>query len=92
MTFEKGNKLGNGRPKGAPNKLTTSFKELVAKTYQELEDRRDKGLLSWAVENESDFYKIASKLIPADMQTQLTGELLIKVIREGNNPETSSTS
>ena len=42
MTFEKGNILGNGRPKGAPNKLTTSFKELVARTYQELEDKRDK--------------------------------------------------
>lgn len=89
MPFEKGHKLGTGRPKGAPNKLTTSFKELVAKTYHELEDKRGKGLLSWATENESDFYKIASKLIPAEMQTQMTGELLIKVIREGNNPKTT---
>ena len=86
MANTTGKKFG-GRVKGTPNKLTTSFKELVAKTYQDLEDKQGKGMLKWAIENETDFYKIASKLIPAEMQTQMTGELLIKVIREGNNPK-----
>ena len=86
MANTTGKKFG-GRTKGTPNKLTTSFKELVAKTNQELEEKTGKGMLSWAIQNETDFYRIASKLIPADMQTQMTGELLIKVIREGNNPK-----
>ncbi|KKN67229.1 hypothetical protein LCGC14_0464020 [marine sediment metagenome] len=88
MANTTGKKFG-GRQKGTQNKLTTSFKELVMQTYCELERKKDKGMLIWALENETDFYKIASKLIPTEMQGQMTGELLIKVIREGNNPKTT---
>lgn len=82
-----GNKTG-GRQKGTPNKFTTSFKELVTKTFQTLEEKQDKGMANWAIKNETDFYKIAARLIPAEMQTQMTGELLIKVVREGSNSKT----
>jgi len=83
-----GAREGSGRPKGTPNKLTTSFKELVMQTYEALEKKKDKGMANWAIKNETDFYKIAARLIPAEMQNQITGELLIKVVREGSNSKT----
>ena len=61
----KGEKTG-GRVKGTPNKLTRSFKELVQSTYETLEENGE-GMLKWAQANKTDFYKIASKLIPTEM-------------------------
>ena len=61
----KGEKTG-GRVKGTPNKLTRSFKELVQSTYETLEESGE-GMLKWAQANKTDFYKIASKLIPTEM-------------------------
>ena len=55
-----------GRTSGTPNKLTSSFKELVKSTYEKLEADGN-GMLQWAVANKTDFYKIASKLIPTEM-------------------------
>lgn len=60
-----GEKTG-GRQKGTPNKLTSSFKELVQKTFQRLEDEGN-GMYEWALTNKTDFYKISSKLIPTEM-------------------------
>ena len=62
-----GEKTG-GRQKGSVNKITASFKELVQKTFQALEeDPNEGGMLAWAKKNKSDFYKISSKLIPTEM-------------------------
>jgi len=61
----KGAKYG-GRQAGTPNKLTTSFKDLVQKTFEKLEEDGD-GMHIWAKSNKTDFYKIASKLIPQEM-------------------------
>lgn len=66
MAGRGGVRPGAGRPEGSQNKLTASFKELVQKTFQQLEDEGD-GMHKWAKENKSDFYKIASKLIPTEM-------------------------
>jgi hypothetical protein len=61
----KGIKTG-GRQKGSVNKLTSSFKELVQATYESLEADGN-GMLQWANDNKTEFYKIASKLIPTEM-------------------------
>lgn len=66
MGAPKGHEKVGGRAKGTPNKLTRSFKELVQATYEQLE-KDGKGMLEWAQSNRTDFYKIASKLIPTEM-------------------------
>lgn len=66
MEQEKREKTG-GRQKGTPNKLTASFKELVQNTFQELEKDPSGGMSTWAKANRTEFYKIASKLIPTEM-------------------------
>jgi hypothetical protein len=73
----------NGRPKGAVNKTTREFKELVSTVMNELQDDPRANLKSWAKENPTEFYKIASKLIPVENKTDLSvTDNQIIVIRE----------
>ncbi len=87
MPFTEGNTAGKGRPPGSTNKLTTSFKELVRKTYEALEKKGEEadsqlGMLKWAEKNPGEFYKIASKLIPTELNlnAQITEVTISKEI------------
>lgn len=77
MPFNKGNKLSNGRGKGNQNKFTKQFKDLLTETYLALEKSKKHGLVKWAKDNQTDFYKICSKLIPVQL-TGKDGESLFK--------------
>ncbi len=70
MPFKKGNNEGKGRPKGSENKVTKQFKDLLAETYQALEEKKGHGLQVWAEKHPTDFYRICAKLVPQ----QITGE------------------
>lgn len=74
-----------GRPKGIPNKFTKQFKDLLTETIQALEEKRDHGLMAWAEKHPSDFYRICSKLVPQEMVGEFTGDITIRVIREGTD-------
>jgi hypothetical protein len=67
----KGKKTG-GRVKGTPNKLTTSFKEAVQTVYHEIGGNEN--FARWARRNETEYYKIAARLIP----TEITGSPVMK--------------
>lgn len=56
------------RPKGVPNKLTTVFKEAVMIAYQGIGG--DTAFTAWAGANPTEFYKIASRLIPQEVAVQ----------------------
>ena len=72
-----------GRPKGAVSKLTREFKEMVQTTMSELQDDPRANLTTWAKENTTEFYKIASKLIPTEMKNDVSvTDNKIVVIRE----------
>lgn len=73
--FEKGNP---GKPKGAKNKVTKSFKELLQNTIDVLQDDPKANMETWAKENPTDFYKIASKLIPTELEAKVDGEIGIR--------------
>lgn len=76
--FKKGNK---GKPKGAKNKITKSVKEMVKAAFDELQDDPKANLVSWAKRNPRDFYNIAAKLIPTEVDAKIQTET-IKVVRE----------
>ena len=61
-----GGKKTGGRQKGSVNKFTKSFKDLVSTTAQQFEEEGN-GMKQWAEENRTEFYKIASKLIPTEV-------------------------
>lgn len=71
MPFEKGNKFGAGRPAGLPNKLTRTIKESFGEAFELLGGAQ--ALFEWAKTNKTDFYKLASKLIP----TEISGSIAV---------------
>jgi hypothetical protein len=53
-----------GRAKGTPNKVTTVFKDAVRTVYEDIGGHA--AFAEWARSNPTDFYKIASRLIPTE--------------------------
>jgi len=82
MGFSQGNKYG-GRKKGAKNRLTNDVRECFHKVYNEMgEDQKGKdgkpltgheAFLAWARENQTEFYRLYGKMIPAT--AELTGDI-----------------
>ncbi len=74
--FEKGNA---GKPKGATNLLTRTVKERVLEVFNELQEDSEANLLSWAKTEPTEFYKIAAKLIPSDINAKIEGKIITVV-------------
>jgi hypothetical protein len=66
----KGKKYG-GRIKGTPNKFTATVKQVFAEAFGMMQGDPDVNLYEWGRQNPTDFYKLASKLIP--IQAEVTG-------------------
>ena len=62
----KGRKTGGGSRKGRPNKISASIREAVASVFANLGDID--GMTEWARANQTEFYKIAARLIPTEQQ------------------------
>jgi hypothetical protein len=54
----------NGRPKGSPNKATKSVREHFAYAFELLQQSPSANIMTWAESNPTEFYRLASKLIP----------------------------
>ena len=52
---------------GVQNVHTVAFKDLIMNAYLALEKDPKYGIVKWAKENQTEFYKIASKLIPVQV-------------------------
>lgn len=72
----RGIKTGGGSRKGRPNKVTRSIKEAIEATMCSLQRTKKHNLTAWAKANPTEFYKIAAKLIPHNMQ--VTGKLTLE--------------
>lgn len=75
MPFEKG-KSGNkdGRPKGSENALTKQMKtvkETVLSVFHDLQEDKKANLKEWGKQNPTEFYKIAAKLIPTEINANV---------------------
>jgi len=76
MAFEKGKEKTGGRQVGSINKLTKTVKERVLEVFNELQDDPKANMLNWAKEETTEFYKIAAKLIPADINAKVEGKII----------------
>lgn len=65
MVFQTGQPKIGGRQPGSINKLTKSVKEAFAEAFDRMGGAD--ALVEWGKENPTDFYKLASKLIPVDV-------------------------
>ncbi len=72
----KGVKTG-GRKAGTPNKISLSVKESVLKTFVAIGG--DKTMAQWAKENQTEFYKIFSKLLPTEVSGPDGGDIPVGI-------------
>ena len=69
-----------GRQVGTQNKFTTTFREAIHIVYHDLGGH--KAFLKWARSHKSDFYKIASRLIPIELRTEDNQKIVVVVNRD----------
>ncbi len=84
----KGRKTG-GRTVGTPNKLTASFKTAVMLAFEGIGG--DQTFQKWAKDNQTEFYKIAARMIPTEVAGDPDRPLSMKVTFGGRyRPESNS--
>lgn len=69
---------GPGRPKGLQNKFTRSVKEAFGEAFAKLQEDPDAhyALAVWGKDNPKEFYQLASKLIPTELDATVRGSLV----------------
>ena len=70
---------GSGRQAGSPNKITTAFKDAVRIVYDDIGGHP--AFAAWARENPTEFYKIAARLIPSEVNVKADNTLTVIVNR-----------
>ena len=79
MGFKKGRKKTGGRKAGIPNKFTGQFREAVQFVYDDIGGHE--AFSKWAIANPTEFYRIASRLIPVEVHNHDT-QIQVIVQRE----------
>lgn len=73
MAFPKGRPNPNaGRPKGVPNTVTEEMRKAWTDSFLAFQDGGAASLMEWGRANPGDFYKLAMRLIPMQVQTDVT--------------------
>ena len=73
---------GKGRVKGVPNKTTVTIKAAMLAVYEDLqaESGKEHGhFQAWAKENPTEYYKLAAKLLPLQVDVE-AGPRLAKAL------------
>lgn len=81
MKFKKGEKrTKGGRKAGTPNKLTKTVREAFEATFNEMQQGKGpETLANWAKENPTEFYKLAAKLIPQEINANVNVDLAKRI-------------
>ena len=93
MARPKGSPKLGGRQKGTPNKTTAIIKDAITAVYADLlgsvenADNANAHFLQWAKDNQTEFYKIASKLIPIQVGGDPDNPLIHEIRRTVVRPE-----
>ncbi len=79
-----GRKPPGGSRKGCPNKATASIKAAFEEAFNYLQQSDVASLRVWATQNPTEFYKLASKLIPLHVQGDARVQL--QIVSEFDDP------
>lgn len=82
MTFQPGNTVRGSR-KGIPNKNAKSVRDVFAEVFHNMQQGKN-SLTEWAEKEPTDFYKLASKLLPQTVQSEMNIALRVAT---GVNPQ-----
>ena len=62
----------NGRTKGSLNKISKTFKEILNEALLKIQNDPENNILQWAKKNPTEFYKLVSKLLPLQVESEIT--------------------
>jgi hypothetical protein len=84
---KKGTPKTGGRKKGSGNVITTTVRQTVLEVFQRLQNDPDANLEQWAKKETTEFYRMASKLIPTDIKADVkhTGKIILQIKRGQDN-------
>lgn len=74
-SFKPGHK--GGRPQGKENKITRTVKETVLRVFNERERNPETSLAQFAIDYPRDFYAVAAKLIPTELQATVKTIIIV---------------
>lgn len=88
---------GSGRAVGTPNKVTRAVREVLARVFNELQ-AMDGGvpkypganMFEWALREPGEFYKLAARLIPTEINGNSGGGGLTVLLTQFNDIESQS--
>ena len=84
MPFEKGKPKTGGRRPGSVNRFTGTFRDAVQTVYNGLGGHAAFG--KWAKSNPTEYYRIASKLIPLEIKGGVKDQITVIVQRSAPQP------
>lgn len=71
---------GKGRKPGVPNKLTKTVREAFERAFEVLQGKGTASLEKWAQRYPTEFYKLAARLIPTEINATVNTTLSEKLI------------
>lgn len=72
-----------GRPQGALNKNSATVKETFEKAFHLMQKSDRVGLAKWGEQNPTEFYKLAARLIPAEVNAKVEARIeQIEIVRK----------
>ena len=78
MPYKKGKRKTGGRKPGIQNKITVTVKQTVLEVFNEIQSDPKNNLLAFAKKYPRDFYQLAAKLIPTEVNNSGYMELTLK--------------
>lgn len=88
MPFQPGRAKTGGRKVGVANRLTGTFRDAVQIAYNE--SGGHEAFTAWAKKNRTEFYKIASRLIPVEIR-DISDTTINVIINRGGTPPVIDT-
>ena len=82
----KGRKTG-GRVKGSVNIFTKSVREVINDAFREMQLKPGVNMLEWGQNNPTEFYRLASKLIPMQVSNDPENPMPSVIIQIIPDPE-----
>lgn len=75
-----------GRKAGTPNKLTKSVKEAFEQAFNAMQEEPGVKLGDWGKTNPTEFYKLAARLIPTELNAKVTSqETAVDLLNRGTS-------
>lgn len=84
-TFRMKGKKTGGRGPGSLNKTTSTVKQVLLSVFNEMQEEPKNSLKTWAVDNQTEFYKLAGKLIPTEIKGDIKVTKVELIVRRTKN-------